>query len=51
MAYACYTTLLCLSASIIYSIIYVHFLPDGPYRDRAITATTFPCVPPLLHAM
>ena len=51
MTYACYATLLCLSASIIYSITYVHFLPDGPYRDQAITATTFPCVASLLHAM
>ena len=47
----CNTTLLCLSASIIYSVTFVQFLPDGPYRDQAITATTFPCVASVLHAM
>ena len=37
-------TLVCLSASIIYSISYVQFLPYGPYWDRAITATAFSCI-------
>ena len=47
----CNTTLLCLSASIIYSVTFVQFLPDGPYRHRAISATTFPCVASVLHAL
>lgn len=51
MAYACYTTLLCLSASIIYSIIYVHFLPDGPYQDWVIAASAFSCVTSVLCAI
>ena len=51
MTYACYATLLCLSASIIYSITYVHFLPDGPYRDRVIAASAFSCVTSVLYAI
>ena len=39
-----YATLICLSASIIYSITYVQFLPYGPYRDQAIAATAFSCI-------
>ena len=42
--YTCYATLFYLSASIIYSISYVQFLPYGPYWDRAITATAFSCI-------
>uniref|UniRef100_A0A8C6DT49 MARVEL domain-containing protein n=1 Tax=Moschus moschiferus TaxID=68415 RepID=A0A8C6DT49_MOSMO len=42
--YACYAALLCLSASIIYSITYVRFLPCGPYQDQAIAATVFSCI-------
>ena len=44
VSYACYATLVCLSASIIYSISYVQVLPYGPYWDRAITATAFSCI-------
>ena len=51
MTYACYATLLCLSASIIYSITYVHFLPDGPYRDRVIATSAFSCVTSVLYAI
>ena len=41
VSHACYTTLVCLLASIIYSVAYVQFLPYGPYRDQAITTTAF----------
>uniref|UniRef100_A0A452EQ95 MARVEL domain-containing protein n=1 Tax=Capra hircus TaxID=9925 RepID=A0A452EQ95_CAPHI len=41
ITYACYATLICLSASIIYSITYVQFLPYGPYRDQA---NAFSCI-------
>ena len=51
VTYACYATLLCLSASIIYSITYVQFLPDGPYRDRVIAASAFSCVASVLYAI
>ncbi|MXQ82778.1 hypothetical protein E5288_WYG022771 [Bos mutus] len=47
----CNTTLLCLSASIIYCVTFVQFLPDGPYWHQAISATTFPCVASVLHAL
>uniref|UniRef100_A0A4X1U738 MARVEL domain-containing protein n=1 Tax=Sus scrofa TaxID=9823 RepID=A0A4X1U738_PIG len=49
--FACYAALLCLSASIIYSIAYVQFLPYEPYRDRAIAATAFSCIAFLLYAV
>ncbi|KAM7230939.1 hypothetical protein CapIbe_018429 [Capra ibex] len=48
---ACYAALLCLLAFIIYATTHVHFLPYGPYRDRAITATAFSCVASVLYAM
>uniref|UniRef100_A0A8D1H9G8 MARVEL domain-containing protein n=1 Tax=Sus scrofa TaxID=9823 RepID=A0A8D1H9G8_PIG len=51
VTYACYAALLCLSASITYSITYVQFLPYGPYRDRAIAATAFSCIAYVLYAM
>ncbi|XP_052515612.1 myeloid-associated differentiation marker-like [Budorcas taxicolor] len=51
VTFACYATLICLSASIIYSITYVQFLPDGPEWDRAITATAFSCVASVLYAI
>ncbi|XP_040091343.1 myeloid-associated differentiation marker-like [Oryx dammah] len=44
VTYASYAALICLSASIIYSITYVQFVPYGPYRDRAIAATAFSCI-------
>ena len=51
ITYACYATLFCLSASIIYSVTYVQFLPYGPYRDRAIAATAFSCIASVFYAM
>ncbi|XP_068847614.1 myeloid-associated differentiation marker-like [Capricornis sumatraensis] len=48
--YACYTALLCLLAFIIYATTHVHFLPYGPYWDRAIKATAFSCVASVLYA-
>ncbi|XP_057580290.1 myeloid-associated differentiation marker-like [Hippopotamus amphibius kiboko] len=48
---ACYATLICLSASIIYSITYVHFLPYGPNRHRAIAATELSCVACVLYSI
>ena len=50
MTYACYATLLCLSASITYSITHVQFLPDGPYRDWVAAASAFSCVISALYA-
>jgi len=41
VSHACYATLVCLLASIVYSVAYVQFLPYGPYRDQAITTTAF----------
>ena len=49
--YTCYAALLCLSAFIIYATTHVHFLPYGPYRDRAIMATAFSCVASIFYAM
>ncbi|XDA85748.1 hypothetical protein R6Z07M_015483 [Ovis aries] len=51
ITYACYATLICLSASIIYSITYVQFLPYGPYRDRANAADAFSCIVCLLKVL
>ncbi|CAM9718441.1 unnamed protein product [Rangifer tarandus platyrhynchus] len=49
VTYACYAALICLSASIIYSITYVQFVPYGPNRDRAIAATAFSCITSVLY--
>nr|XP_020727000.1 myeloid-associated differentiation marker-like [Odocoileus virginianus texanus] len=51
ITYTCYAALICLSASIIYSITYVQFLPDDLYRDRAITATAFSCIASVLYVI
>ena len=51
VTYACYAALICLSASIIYSITYVQFVPYGPYRDRAIAATAFSCIASVLYVI
>ena len=48
--YACYAALLCLSASIIYSLTYVQFLPYGPHRDQAIAVTAFSCIASVFYA-
>lgn len=50
ITFACYAALLCLSTSIIYPILYVQYLPDGPSRDRAIAASAFPCIACVLYA-
>ena len=49
--YASYATLLCLSTSIIYVVFYVQYLPYGPSRDRAITASAFSCIACVLYAI
>ncbi|XP_070214295.1 myeloid-associated differentiation marker [Bos mutus] len=49
--YACYAALFCLSASIIYSLTYVQFLPYGPHRDQAIAVTAFSCIASVFYAM
>ena len=51
VTYTCYAALICLSASIIYSITYVQFVPYGPYRDRAIAATAFSCIVSVLYVI
>ena len=51
VTYACYTTLICLSVSIIYPIAYVKFLTYGPYQDRAIAATAFSCIASVFYAL
>ena len=51
VTYTCCTTLLCLSAPITYSVAFVPVLPDGPYRDRAVTASRFSSVTSVLCAM
>ena len=51
VTYACYAALICLSASIIYSITYVQFVPYGPNRDRAIAATAFSCIASVLYVI
>ncbi|XFG11816.1 hypothetical protein AB1E19_015440 [Capra hircus] len=51
VTFACYAALICLSASIIYSITHVQFLPDGPYRDRAIAAMAFSCIASVLYVI
>ena len=49
--YACYSALLCLLASVIYSITYIQFLPYGPYWDQAIAATAFSYIASVFYAM
>ena len=51
VTYTCYAALICLSASIIYSITYVQFVPYGPYRDRAIADTAFSCIVSVLYVI
>ncbi|XP_057580424.1 myeloid-associated differentiation marker-like [Hippopotamus amphibius kiboko] len=51
ITYACYAALTCFSASITYCISYVQFLPDGPYRDRAVAATAFSGIACVLYAI
>ena len=51
ITYACYAAILCLLASVIYSITHVQFLPDGPLRDRATAATTLSCIASAFYAI
>ncbi|KAJ1070033.1 hypothetical protein K5549_019876, partial [Capra hircus] len=49
--YACLATAFCLSASIMYSITYIQFLPHSPFRDQATAATAFSCIACVLYAL
>ncbi|KAM9093648.1 LOW QUALITY PROTEIN: myeloid-associated differentiation marker-like [Megaptera novaeangliae] len=48
--HACHATLFCLSASIVFAITYIQFLPQGPTRDHAIAATAFSCIAAVAYA-
>ncbi|XP_055273768.1 myeloid-associated differentiation marker-like [Moschus berezovskii] len=48
---ACLAAVSCLSASIMYAITYIQFLPHGPFRDQATAATTFSCIACVLYAL
>ncbi|XP_061015071.1 myeloid-associated differentiation marker-like [Dama dama] len=48
---ACYCALFCLSASIIYPIIYLQIFPDGSPRHHVIAATAFSCVASVAYAI
>ena len=50
-AYTFYFTFICLSASIIFGITYIQYLPQGPAQNHAITATAFSAVASVLYAM
>ena len=50
-AYAFYFTFACLSASIIFGITYIEYLPQGPAQNRAITATAFSAMASVLYAL
>ncbi|XP_057576715.1 myeloid-associated differentiation marker-like [Hippopotamus amphibius kiboko] len=47
---ACYATLFCLSASIVFGTTYIQFLPQSPFWDRVITATAFSCIASVAYA-
>ncbi|KAM9711361.1 myeloid-associated differentiation marker-like [Dama dama] len=49
--YACLAAVFCLSASIMYAITYIQFLPHGPFRDQATAATAFSCIACVLYAL
>ena len=51
ITYACYAALFCLSTSIIYPAFYTKYLPHGPSRDQAITASAFSCIACVLYAI
>uniref|UniRef100_A0A8C0CJ68 Uncharacterized protein n=1 Tax=Balaenoptera musculus TaxID=9771 RepID=A0A8C0CJ68_BALMU len=46
---ACHATLLRLSASILFAITYIQFLPHSPFRDHAIAATAFSWMVSVAH--
>ncbi|XP_043345714.1 myeloid-associated differentiation marker-like [Cervus canadensis] len=48
--YASYSTLLCLSASIIYPTTYIQIVPRGNSRNHAIAATAFSCLASVTYA-
>ncbi|DAA17686.1 TPA: myeloid-associated differentiation marker-like [Bos taurus] len=50
-AYAFYFTFICLSASIIFGITYIQYLPQGSAQNHAITATAFSAVASVLYAL
>ncbi|MXQ82790.1 hypothetical protein E5288_WYG022623 [Bos mutus] len=50
-AYAFYFTFICLSASIIFGITYIQYLPQGPAPNHAIIATAFSAVASVLYAL
>ncbi|XP_043345718.1 myeloid-associated differentiation marker-like [Cervus canadensis] len=50
-SYACLAAVFCLSASIMYAITYIQFLPHGPFRDQATAATAFSCIACVLYAL
>ncbi|XP_011953842.3 myeloid-associated differentiation marker-like [Ovis aries] len=47
----CYSALLCLSASIIYPVIYIQFLFNSHNWDRTIISTAFSCIAFVAYAM
>ena len=47
----CYSALLCLSASIIYPIIYIQFFSNSHDWDRTIISTAFSCIAFVAYAM
>ncbi|XP_052515616.1 myeloid-associated differentiation marker-like [Budorcas taxicolor] len=47
----CYSALLCLSASIIYPVIYIQFLSNSHDWDRPIISTAFSCIAFVAYAM
>ena len=49
--YACLGAIFCLSASIMYAITYIQFLPHGPFQDQATAATAFSCIACVLYAL
>ena len=51
ITYTCFSALVCLSASIIYPIIYLQLLSYGTQRNHAIAATVFSCIASVAYAV
>ncbi|XP_040113049.1 myeloid-associated differentiation marker-like [Oryx dammah] len=51
ITYTCFSALVCLSASIMYPIIYLQMLSYGTQRNHAIAATAFSCIASVAYAM
>ncbi|XP_055273507.1 myeloid-associated differentiation marker-like [Moschus berezovskii] len=49
--YAYYFAFICLSASIMFGITYIQYLPQGPVQNYAITATAFSAMASVLYAL